>query len=153
MILSNKYHIQMELSDLYSVLAVGSFGDTKETIDKLLEALKEISLEYFGKGTKKSDFIDIPPIPEQIQIPREAFNSLKTPTLLRDSIGMISGEFLLAYPPGIPVLCPGEQITEEIVRYIEELKATGLYVQGTEDPKVEYIKVVKEDDALYINIE
>lgn len=55
---------------------------------------------------------------------------------------MISGEFLMAYPPGIPVLCPGEIITKEIVDYVENLKNAGLYVQGTEDPKVEYIKVV-----------
>lgn len=153
MILSNKYHIQVELSDLYNILAVGSFGDTRESIDKLLVALKEISSEYYGKGIRKSDFIDIPPIPEQMQIPREAFNSVKSSVLLRDSIGMISGEFLLAYPPGIPVLCPGENITKEIVDYIENLKAVGLYVQGTEDPKVEYIKVVKPEDAIYINVE
>lgn len=153
MILSNKYHIQMELSDLYNVLAVGSFGDTRENMEKLLKALREISAEYFGKGDRKSDFIDIPSIPERIQIPREAFNSVKTPMPLRSSVGMISGEFLLAYPPGIPILCPGEKITKEIIDYIEKLKSVGLYVQGTEDPKVEYIKVVKPEDAVYINVE
>jgi arginine decarboxylase len=153
MILSNKYHIQMELSDLYNVLAVGSFGDTKENIYKMLDALKEISSEYYGKGDRKSDFIDIPSIPEQVQKPREAFNSVKTSVALKESIGMISGEFLLAYPPGIPVLCPGEKVSLEIVDYIEKLKAAGLYVQGTEDPKVEYIKVVKPEDAVYINVE
>jgi arginine/lysine/ornithine decarboxylase len=143
MILSNKYHIQVELSDLYNVLAVGSFGDTKENIDSLISALKEISEEYFGKGNKKSDFIDVPSIPPQIKIPREAFNSSKVSVALKHSVGMTSGEFLMAYPPGIPVLCPGEQITQEIVDYVQVLKDTGLYVQGTEDPEVEYIKVVK----------
>lgn len=143
MILANKYHIQVELSDLYNILAVGSFGDTKENIDKLIIALQEISKEYYGKGNQKSDFIDIPDIPERVQIPREAFNSDKISVLLRDSIGMISGEFLMAYPPGIPILCPGERITKEIIEYIQQLKDTGLYVQGTEDPNVEYIKVVE----------
>ncbi|MBU5590819.1 aminotransferase class I/II-fold pyridoxal phosphate-dependent enzyme [Clostridium sp. MSJ-4] len=143
MILSTKYHIQMELSDLYNVLAVGSFGDTKESIDKLVEALKEISEEYASKNTKKPDFIDIPPIPERVLIPREAFNGTKESVPLIDSVGLISGEFLLAYPPGIPVLCPGEKITKNIIQYVQELKDAGLYVQGTEDPKVEYIKVVK----------
>lgn len=142
MILSNKYHIQMELSDLYNVLAVGSFGDTKEAMETLLHALKEISTEYYVKENKKSDFLDIPDIPKQIKIPRDAFNSPKKPLLLKNSIGMISGEFLMAYPPGIPILCPGEEITKEIVDYVQKLKNTGLYVQGTEDPEVEYIKVV-----------
>ncbi|MBU5485483.1 aminotransferase class I/II-fold pyridoxal phosphate-dependent enzyme [Clostridium sp. MSJ-11] len=143
MILSNKYHIQMELSDLYNVLAVGSFGDTMESIDKLLSALKEISKDFYGKGNKKSNFIDIPSIPEQRQIPREAFNSEKICIPIKESVGKISGEFLMAYPPGIPILCPGEIITQEIIDYVERLKITGLYVQGTEDPEVNFIKVVK----------
>lgn len=153
MILANKYHIQMELSDLYSVLIVGSFGDTLEGMERLLSALREISNDYYGKGTPKADFLDIPPIPEQIQIPNEAFNSVKTPVRIKDSVGMISGEFLMAYPPGIPVLCPGEKITKEIVDYVQNLKDAGLYVQGTEDPEVEYILVVKEEDAVFINVE
>lgn len=153
MILSNDYHIQMELSDFYNVLAVGSFGDTKENIDALISALKSISDEHHENRPALSDFLDIPSIPAQIQIPREAFNSHKTSVSLENSIGSISGEFLMAYPPGIPLLCPGEQITEEIVNYVAQLKKTGLYVQGTEDPNVEFIKVVKTEDALHINVE
>jgi arginine/lysine/ornithine decarboxylase len=144
MILSNEYHIQMELSDLYNVLIVGSFGDTKENIDYLLKVLKEISDKYYGKGHKKSDFIDIPPIPNQLLIPREAFYGSKYSVPINESVGLISGEFLMAYPPGIPVLCPGEIITSEIVKYVKQLKDAGLYVQGTEDHKVENIKVVKK---------
>ena len=142
MILSNKYHIQMELSDLYNTLAVMSFGDTLESIEKLIAALKEISEEYHKKQPPKPDFLDIPSIPKQVLVPREAFNAYKESVLLEDSIGEISGEFLMAYPPGIPVLCPGEVITQEIITYVSELKRTGLYVQGTEDPRVEYINVV-----------
>jgi arginine decarboxylase len=143
MILCNKYHIQVELSDLYNVLAVGSFGDTKESIDALINALAEISEDYYGKGHKVADFIDIPAIPKLVRNPRDAFNSDKKPVLLSDSIGMTSGEFLMAYPPGIPILCPGEMITQEIIDYVQKLKEVGLYVQGTEDPEVEYIKVVE----------
>ena len=142
MLLSNKYHIQMEMSDLYSVLAVGSFGDTKESIDNLIEALKEISAEYSEGAVPKPDFLDIPDIPERAINPREAFYSNKTSIALKDSVGKISGEFLLAYPPGIPVLCPGEIITQSVVDYIEELKKVGLYVQGTEDATVENINIV-----------
>lgn len=141
-ILSNKYRIQMELCDIYNILAVGSFGDTHKNMDALICALKKISIEYYGSRRKKPDFIDIPEIPKQIKIPREAFNADKKSILLENSVGMTSGEFLMAYPPGIPILCPGEEITQEIVDYTKQLKDNGLYVQGTEDPEVEYIKVV-----------
>lgn len=142
-LLADKYHIQMELSDLYNTLAVGSFGDTKKGMDTLLTALREISSEYYGKGKRKADFIDIPEIPEQILKPREAFQGLTKTVEISNSIGEVSTEFLLAYPPGIPILCPGERITKEIVDYVAELKRVGLYVQGTEDPKIENIKVIK----------
>ena len=56
MILANKYHIQMELSDLYNIFAVGSFGDTEDGMDRLLTALKEISKEYFGINDPIPDF-------------------------------------------------------------------------------------------------
>lgn len=142
MILADKYHIQMELSDFYNVLAVGSFGDTKEGMDRLLSALKEISNDYYGKREPIQDFLDIPTIPRKVLNPREAFYSNKTSISLKDSIGKISGEFLLAYPPGIPVLCPGEEITQEVVDYVHDLKRANLYVQGTEDLTVENIKIV-----------
>ena len=144
MILADKYHIQMELSDFYNVLAVGSFGDTKEGMDKLISALKEISEEFYGKRNPVPDFLDIPNIPKKILEPREAFYSDKVSIPLKESIGEISGEFLLAYPPGIPVLCPGEIITKEVVDYVYDLKTANLYVQGTEDSTVENIKIVKK---------
>lgn len=143
-ILADDYHIQMELSDFYNVLAVGSFGDTKEGNDRLLMALKEISKEYYGKKPPTPDFLEIPSTPKKILNPREAFNSNKVDTLLKDSKGKISGEFLLAYPPGIPLLCPGEEITKEIIHYVEDLKKAKLYVQGTEDSTVTYIKTVEK---------
>ncbi|MBU3087322.1 aminotransferase class I/II-fold pyridoxal phosphate-dependent enzyme [Clostridium gasigenes] len=142
MILSNKYHIQMELSDFYNTLAVGSFGDTKEGMDRLLKALKEISSEHFGTKKYIQDFLDIPSIPKKILNPREAFYSDKISIPLKESLGKISGEFLLAYPPGIPLLCPGEEVTQDILDYVEDLKSANLYVQGTEDPTVSNLKVV-----------
>lgn len=141
--LANDYHIQVELSDLYNILAVGSFGDTEKSINALINALKEISKKYYGKNNKRSDFIDIPEIPEQVLTPREAFASSSESVPLEESIGLVSSEFLLAYPPGIPVLCPGERVTREIIEYIAKLKKAGLYVQGTEDPLVENIKVIR----------
>jgi len=151
-ILSDEYHIQFEMSDLYNALAVGSFGDTREKIDSMLSALKEISMRYENSSKQRSRIIDIPEIPEQILAPREAFNSSKVSMPLRNSIGQISGEFLMAYPPGIPVLCPGERITAEIVDYVEEMKNAGLYVQGTEDPEVNYIKVLRDSEAISLDI-
>ncbi|MDF2699847.1 MAG: arginine/lysine/ornithine decarboxylase [Haloplasmataceae bacterium] len=66
------------------------------------------------------------------------------------NVGEISAEFLLVYPPGIPIFCPGEVITQEIVNCVKMLKIAKLSVQGTEDPEVNFIKVVKEENLLFI---
>ncbi|KRQ87412.1 Arginine decarboxylase [Caloramator mitchellensis] len=141
-ILADEYHIQMELSDLYNILAVGSFGDTKEKMDAFIKALREISERFYGTKPAKVEVLDIPAVPEQRITPRQAFNAKKWAVPLKDSIGKVSGEFLLAYPPGIPIVCPGEVINQEIVDYVQALKDANLYVQGTEDPEVNMIKVV-----------
>lgn len=141
--LADDYHIQFELSDLYNALAVGSFGDTKEKMDALIKALKKISKNFYGTRPVNSTVLDIPSIPERRLSPRQAFNSTKETILLKESVGHVSAEFLLAYPPGIPVLCPGEVITQEIIDYVEALKNANLYVQGTEDPNVEWIKTAR----------
>ena len=141
-ILADDYHIQMELADFYNVLAVGSFGDTKDGMDKLIKALKEISDKYIGKNTSVPSFLDIPDIPTKMLNPRDAFYSDKRSIPISESVGKISAEFLLAYPPGIPILCPGELISEEIIKYVEDLKRANLYVQGTEDHSVTNINVL-----------
>ena len=63
---------------------------------------------------------------------------------ISESSGQISGEFVMAYPPGIPILAPGEKITDEIIDYIEYAKEKGCLLTGTEDMKVENINVVIE---------
>ncbi len=143
-ILAEKYFIQPEMSDLYNILCVFSFGDTKEKVDKLISALEEISAEECCKIPRKINIIGMPHIPERVLTPREAFNSKTVSIPLVDSLGQISAEFLMAYPPGIPILCPGEIVTKEIVDYVQELKNANLYVQGTEDPEVVNIKVVSD---------
>ena len=149
-ILAEKYFIQPEMSDLYNILCVFSIGDTKEKVDSLLMALKEISKVYSNNDINKIDIIDVPKIPPRILSPRDAFNSRTISKPLVESVGEISAEFLLAYPPGIPVLCPGEIITDEIIEYIRILKETGLDVQGTEDRGVNFIKVINDGNHLDI---
>ncbi len=142
--LAEKYFIQPEMSDLYNVLCVFSLGDTREKVDALLHALEEISAEMCCKLIKKTEILDVPSIPESVLTPRDAFNSMTIAVPIEDSIGLISAEFLMAYPPGIPILCPGEIITSEIVNYVKALKEANLYVQGTEDPEVAKIKIVSD---------
>lgn len=142
-ILADEYRIQVELSDLYNVLAVITIGDSKESITKLMHALTEIS-ERFGEVEYIENICTIPSIPPRVLSPRDAFYSKTVSLSLDESIGAISAEMVMAYPPGIPIICQGEIISEEIVQYIKMLKMTGLDVQGTEDLEVNFIRVIDE---------
>jgi arginine decarboxylase len=77
-----------------------------------------------------------------IVTPRDAFYSPKKVVRLEDSEGEISGEMVMAYPPGIPVICMGERINREIIDYIKVLKEQKCQLQGTSDPYVDYVWVL-----------
>lgn len=142
-ILADEFMIQVEMSDLYNILAVLTIGDDEVSTSKLLGALKEIS-ERYGEVEYIESILNVPSIPPRVLSPRDALYSKTRSVALEESIGAISAEMVMAYPPGIPILCQGEIISEEIVQYIKMLKMSGLDVQGTEDTDVNNIRIIDE---------
>ncbi len=138
--LRESFNIQVEMSDLFNILAIISIGDRKEDIAALVSALQKLSLGR-GENIRGNDFI-IPENPEMIVTPRDAFYNDKKTVRLEDSAGEIAGEMVMAYPPGIPVICLGERITRDVIDYIKLLKEERCELQGTCDPKVDYIRVL-----------
>lgn len=138
--LRKEYNIQIELSDLYNILAIVSIGDTKGNMEILVDALKDISSKSDSTGFKKSAYI--PKTPKMIISPRDAFYSPKKSVKLEDCAGEIAGEMVMAYPPGIPVICMGERIDNDIIDYIKLLKEEKCELQGTVDPHVNNIRVL-----------
>jgi arginine decarboxylase len=138
--LRRDYNIQIELSDLYNILAIVSIGDRKEDIEALVNALKDIASKTEVVEYKNATII--PQNPKMIVSPRDAFYSPKKAVPLEESAGEISGEIVMAYPPGIPVICMGERITKDVIDYIRILKEEKCELQGTADPFVEFIRVL-----------
>ncbi len=138
--LRKEYNIQIELSDINNILAIVSIGDEKRDIELLVDAMKDIAEKSKGVKIKKS--IKIPHNPQMIITPRDAFYSLKKTVALAEAEGEIAGEMLMAYPPGIPVVCFGERITKDIIDYIEVLKNEKCELQGAADINVDYLRVL-----------
>jgi len=139
-ILRDEYNIQMEFGDSYHVLAVISIGDTQENIDALISAFKSIVKKYKKEPLKLSKVVLHNP--EVIVTPRNAFYSHRKLKKLEDCAGDISAEFIMAYPPGIPIITPGERISKEIIEYILFLKSQNSMLTGTEDAYVNNINVL-----------
>ncbi|QHQ61945.1 aminotransferase class I/II-fold pyridoxal phosphate-dependent enzyme [Anaerocolumna sedimenticola] len=143
-LLRDEYDIQIEFGDISNFLAIISAGDRALEIERLIASLSEIKRLY-GKDDK-SDMFDHEYInPDVVFAPQQAFYSPKKSLSIRKSIGNICGEFVMCYPPGIPILAPGERITEEIVNYILYAKEKGCLLTGTEDMAVNNINVVEVD--------
>lgn len=140
-ILRDEYEIQIEFGDLGNVLAIISVGDKKLAIERLVSALYDIERLYAKPGREMFDHEYINP--QVIMAPQEAFYADKKSIPIEDSENKICSEFVMCYPPGIPILAPGEKITREILDYIKYAKEKGCSLTGTEDEKIEYINVVE----------
>ena len=142
-ILRDEYNIQIEFGDLGNILAIISAGDRGLEIERLISSLAEIKRLYSKDSAGMFDHEYIDPI--VVMPPQKAFFSNKQYIPIIESAGKISGEFVMAYPPGIPILAPGEKITEEIISYIMYAKEKGCLLTGTEDMNVEFINVVDDN--------
>lgn len=142
-ILREEFNIEVELSDLYNILAVVTFGDTEEDVEALVEALRTISDRFYRTRPAQQVRVRNPVIPELAMIPRDAFYSPSESVPLADSAGRVAAEFVMVYPPGIPILAPGDYITDENIQYILEHLEAGYPVQGPEDETIQRIRVVR----------
>lgn len=142
-LLRDEYGIQIEFGDIGNVLAILSVGDKALAIERLIAALAEIKRLYSKdkSGMLNHEYVN----PIVAMTPQEAFYADKESILLHESGGMVCSEFVMCYPPGIPILAPGEVITEEIIAYIDYAKEKGCFMTGTQDPNIEKIHVVKAE--------
>ncbi len=139
-LLRDEYGIQIELGDLGNILAIVSAGDRELEIERFISALSEIKRLYSKDPSGLFDHEYINPI--VVASPKAAFYSEKEQIYIDKSKGRICNEFVMCYPPGIPILAPGEIITDEIIRYISYAKEKGCSLTGTQDLDIEKINVL-----------
>jgi lysine decarboxylase len=141
-ILRDEYNIQIEFGDIGNVLAIISAGDRALEIERLISSLYEIKRLYSKDkaGMFDHEYID----PQVIMPPQSAFYGDKKSVPITESGGYICGEFVMCYPPGIPILAPGEKVTGDIINYILYAKEKGCMMTGTQDINIENINVVVE---------
>ncbi|MFN4219870.1 MAG: aminotransferase class I/II-fold pyridoxal phosphate-dependent enzyme, partial [bacterium] len=147
-ILFEKYRIQVEMSDIFNILILVTLGDGKKEMDYLLGAIKQTLDDVKNGFIKPKNLIrkitEYPDWPELIIPPRQAYISQTEEVELQNSINRMSAEIITTYPPGIPILIPGEKITKQIVKYIEHEINYGTKITGIHNIKERKIRVVKE---------
>ena len=139
-ILRDEYDIQIEFGDIGNILAYLSIGDRPQEVERLVSALAEIRRRYQKDrtGLLSQEYVE----PEVVSSPQEAFYAEKVSLPLAEAKGRVCSEFVMCYPPGIPLLAPGERVTAEILEHIRYAKDKGCSMTGPEDPDLEYLNVL-----------
>lgn len=140
-LLRDEYDIQIEFGDLGNILAYISIGDRLREVERLVSALAEVRRRF---KRDKSNLLSQEYIDPQVAVsPQEAFYAPKESLPIDESAGRICSEFVMCYPPGIPILAPGEKITPDILDYIRYAKLKGCQLTGPEDEAIERLNVLK----------
>ncbi len=139
-ILRDEYDIQIEFGDIGNILAYLSMGDRPQEVERLVSALAEIRRRYQRDqtGLLSQEYVE----PEVVASPQEAFYAEKLSLPLAETQGRVCSEFVMCYPPGIPLLAPGERVTAEILEHIWYAKEKGCSMTGSEDPELERLNVL-----------
>lgn len=174
-VLREEYHLEAEMEAEHYVTAIMTVADTQEGFDRLERALLEIDerieagervLPEIDGKIENRDQARSESVPEEggiqcrdvknesgqlyfhneeIMTIEEAENSVHERILLAESGGRICGEFVYLYPPGIPLIVPGERIPKELPQQLEYYRSIGLNLQGLEDYTAQRIRVVSDE--------
>ena len=171
-LLLEKYHLQMEMASGHYATALTSIMDTDEGFARLSRALAELDREEAERRKRlqqeKADLTGqeeqngfredcSPPVPVELYQPRkkemelsDAVDAETSEILLEQAAGHVSAEFIYLYPPGIPIIAPGELLTEQVISQIQDCQRRGLQVQGMRDQEGRMVQVADDLHALQI---
>lgn len=143
-VLREGYGIQVEMAQINYIVAMITINDTIETGKVFVDAIRDIGKRFKDENVDIKCSVKMPPIPTQKKLPREALFADKRKVKIEEAIGCVSRETFCPYPPGIPVIYPGELITEDVVEYIKYIKTSGGHWQGFSDKGLNTILIVDE---------
>ncbi len=142
--LNRRFGIQVEMADPAHVLVIVSIGDRKDDLNRLVSALEELAREAQAEGRPKAAPVSAAPprIDNPLAIlPRDAFFAPSRFVPLEEAVGKVSADIVTVYPPGIPVLIPGETIASEVAEYVRAMARHGSILDGLDETNTR-IKIV-----------
>lgn len=137
-----EHGIDAEFADLKHVICSVTMGDTELSILKLINALRAISQEDSGKPVLDYAFALPTTLPEMVMSPSDAYFAPAKTVSLEQSLGEICAENIIPYPPGIPIIVPGERVQREHLDYLLYIRSKGSGVVGPEDRSLSTLRVV-----------
>jgi arginine/lysine/ornithine decarboxylase len=128
--LRDDYNIEIEFADFFYCVCTMGLGTRPEDVARLLFALSEISAKYYGLRAPLTWEEALPPLPPVVLTPRSAFFCSRKEIPWSDAKGEVCADMIVPYPPGIPAICPGERITDEVWDYLDEMRRKKRHIHG-----------------------
>lgn len=144
--LLRKEKIEVELMQGSHVLVLITIGDTKKSIEALVQAVAHVAAKFSVSRGQKELAVELPK-PLVKKTPRDVFEGDYRVVSLSKAQGLIAAETISYYPPGIPFICRGEEITRDVIDYIHQRQALGYQPNGASDSTLETIRVWKRRDV------
>jgi arginine decarboxylase len=142
--LRSTFDTQVELATQATIVLVLGLDEQPRELERFIHDLSSIVSRMERPGEIDEVTLSSGTFENEVVIaPREAFLGASDAIGVDDAVGCVSAEAIAGYPPGIPVLLPGERVTDEIVAYLRELKAVGARLHGASDPDFQTIRVVR----------
>jgi arginine/lysine/ornithine decarboxylase len=144
-ILNAEFGIQVEMADLFNILVIVSIGDRRDDLDRLVAALGSVAGRGARpQGTRTIPFL-LPPLGQQFHLPpRDAFFAPSEYLPLTKAEGRISADIITIYPPGVPVLVPGEEVESSAIDYLRSLASYGARIDGVLELDEPQIRVLRD---------
>jgi len=144
-ILNAEFGIQVEMADLFNILVIVSIGDRRDDLDRLVAALSSVA----GRGARSRDLGTVPfllpSLGQQFHLPpRDAFFGPSEYLPLAKAEGRISADIITIYPPGVPVLVPGEEVGSSAIDYLRSLASYGARIDGVLESDEPHIRVLRD---------
>jgi len=144
-VLRERFGIGPEMSDLVGVVCLVTVGDTRQSVARLVDAFTALAAERqpaarLDVAARSSGAVLAPGA--QACSPREAFFAPSRAVPLTMAVGEVAAELVIPYPPGIPVLAPGDIISADKIEYLRQGAAQGMYLSGAADPTLATLRVV-----------
>jgi len=155
-ILFDKYRVDVELADWRNIVAIVTGGNDEEDMDRLVSGLRHIGEQMEESGGRRGPAVSsgsdrapgaplpFPPLPPRVLTPRRAFFAPKRQVPWTEAADKVAGEMIAPYPPGIPVIYPGEILTRETWEYLEQYRRDGRHIQGPADRELRTFMAISE---------
>jgi arginine decarboxylase len=141
----SRFNLTVEFADPWQLICSITIGDTPDKVDRLIGALRDVAQDRHEMATLRADRVELipPPLPQLILNPRQATFRSSRPVPLSAARDQVCAEQVIPYPPGIPLLMPGEVVSAEMIEYVRYLQRQRIKIVGPEDLQLNTVRIIE----------